>query len=440
MHASPFSLNLSSRFLFAILAVAALAVGPARSQTYTDPNTVPLEEFKVQGEYFGPITGGANLGCWVHALGGDSYLITFLPGGLVSIPDQPGGGWDNVTKFKGQGSAGNITAQGYTAKITGTAFDRTMTGKTPDGKDFVLKRLARKSPLVGLKAPMGAKVLYGDKVVADAALNWTPADHGDPNGYLRWGVKSKFQHKDIQLHIEFRTPFKPTGRGQDRGNSGIYLQDRYEMQVLESFGLEGDLNETGGIYSIQKALTNAALPPLNWQAYDCYFTAPVYGATGKTKNATMTMYLNGVLVQKETQIDKATTAAGLNEGSSPGPIQLQDHGNPVFFNNIWLIEGAGIPWNQLYVPTVSAIDSHRKSEIGSFMELGGGKWRLTGAAALGQPTVRILGMDGACLAVLRGEGDGNRTVTMPRLQPGAYFLQAHPQTDREAIQKITVLP
>ncbi len=421
----------------------ALAAGLARGQTtFTDPNAVNLEEFRVQGEYFGPITGGGNLGCWVHALGGDSYLITFLTGGLTTIPGEPGGGWDNVTKFKGQGGAASISAQGYTAKITGSGFDRTMTGKTPDGKDFVLKRLARKSPLVGLKAPMGAKVLYGDKVIADA-VNWTPADRGDPTGYLRQGVKSNFQHKDIQLHIELRTPFKPTGRGQERGNSGVYLQDRYEMQVLESFGLDGTRDELGGIYGTLKSITNAALPPLNWQSLDCYFKAPVYDATGKIKNASMTVYLNGVLVQKDTPIDNATTAAGLNEGNSPGPIQLQDHGNPVFFNNIWLMEGNGIPWETLFAP-VALAESPQGSGNGSFSEMGGGKWRLSGTAALGLSSIRILGLDGSLLAVLRGEGEGNRIVNLERLhiqlRPGTYFLQADPRRVHNAVQKITVLP
>jgi hypothetical protein len=152
-------------------------------------------------------------------------------------------------------------------------------------------------------------------------------------------VKSKQSFGDAHLHVEFRTPFMPSARGQGRGNSGVYLQDRYECQVLDSFGLKGENNEAGGIYSVSKPLLNMCFPPLSWQTYDIDFESARFDENGtKTKNAVMTVRLNGVLVQDHVEVPRATAAAGRKEGPEPGPIQLQNHGNPVFFRNIWIVE------------------------------------------------------------------------------------------------------
>jgi hypothetical protein len=131
----------------------------------------------------------------------------------------------------------------------------------------------------------------------------------------------------------------PKASGQGRGNSGVYLQNRYEVQVLDSFGLKGENNEAGGIYSKHKPRVNMAFPPLTWQTYDIDFMAARWDAEGeKTANARITVRHNGVLVQDNVEIDKETTSAGMKDGPGPGPIQLQNHGNPVAYRNIWIVE------------------------------------------------------------------------------------------------------
>jgi hypothetical protein len=139
------------------------------------------------------------------------------------------------------------------------------------------------------------------------------------------------------LHIEFRTPFMPAARGQGRGNSGVYIQGRYECQVLDSFGLEGEDNECGGIYSISKPAVNMCFPPLSWQTYDIDFVAARYDGQGnKTKNARVTIKHNGVVIHKDLELTHGTPGRH-PEGPEPESIFLQDHGNPVVFRNIWVV-------------------------------------------------------------------------------------------------------
>jgi hypothetical protein len=117
-------------------------------------------------------------------------------------------------------------------------------------------------------------------------------------------TKDKFG--DHSLHIEFRTPFMPEARGQARGNSGVYIQGRYELQVLDSFGLEGKNNECGGIYTIAEPIVNMCLPPLVWQTYDIDFTAAEYDGDKKTKNARVTVKHNGVLIYDDLELPTGT--------------------------------------------------------------------------------------------------------------------------------------
>jgi hypothetical protein len=140
------------------------------------------------------------------------------------------------------------------------------------------------------------------------------------------------------MHLEFRTPYMPQARGQGRGNSGVYIQGRYEVQVLDSFGLEGADNECGGLYKQRAPLVNMAFPPLAWQTYDIDFTAPRFDAAGKkTHNARITVRHNGVVVHNDVEIT-AKTGGGAPEGREARPIKLQDHGNPVHYRNIWIVE------------------------------------------------------------------------------------------------------
>ena len=197
-----------------------------------------------------------------------------------------------------------------------------------------LKKVERKSATLEAKPPAGAIVLF-DGTSLDALNNGKIIE-----GKLlaATSVESKQKFGDHTLHIEFRTPFMPNSRGQGRGNSGVYVQSRYEIQVLDSFGLEGRDNECGGIYSIAEPRVNMCYPPLSWQTYDIDFTAARYDANGnKIKNARVTVRHNGVVIHDDLELPHGTPGRH-DEGPGPDALFLQDHGNPVAFRNIWVVE------------------------------------------------------------------------------------------------------
>ncbi|MBW3600671.1 MAG: DUF1080 domain-containing protein, partial [Planctomycetes bacterium] len=141
-----------------------------------------------------------------------------------------------------------------------------------------------------------------------------------------------------------RLPYQPQDRGQARGNSGVYLQGRYEVQMLDSFGLEGKQNECGGLYSVKDPDVNMCYPPLEWQTYDIDFTAARYDEEGKlTADPRVTVRHNGVVIHDDVELpgERNTTAAPVKPGPEGGPVYLQDHGNPVRYRNIWVAETDG---------------------------------------------------------------------------------------------------
>jgi hypothetical protein len=128
--------------------------------------------------------------------------------------------------------------------------------------------------------------------------------------------------------------------GASSANSGVYHQDRYEVQVLDSFGLKGENNECGGIYTISAPKVNMCFPPLQWQTYDVDFTAAKFDAQGqRTAPARITVRHNGVLIQDNVELPRTTASSGFKTiTDTPGPFQLQEHGNPVYYRNIWVVE------------------------------------------------------------------------------------------------------
>lgn len=153
---------------------------------------------------------------------------------------------------------------------------------------------------------------------------------------LMQGVTSKETFQSCQLHLEFMLSFMPNARGQGRSNSGCYLQGRYEVQMLDSFGLTGENNECGGIYTISKPKVNMCFPPLSWQTYDIDYHAAKFDSAGKkTADAWTTVKHNGVVIHDQVKLTHSTTASPLKEGPDAGPLYLQDHGNPVRYRNIW---------------------------------------------------------------------------------------------------------
>jgi len=152
------------------------------------------------------------------------------------------------------------------------------------------------------------------------------------------GNVSKRESDSIRLHVEFWCPYQPKARGQGRANSGVYLHGKYEIQVLDSFGLEGRHNECGGIYTVADPRVNAALPPARWQTYDILFKRPTVDDNGNyLEPATLTVHHNGILVHENQSVQKTTTAGLGGKPRMKGPLMLQDHGNPVRFRNIWYV-------------------------------------------------------------------------------------------------------
>ncbi len=314
------------------LAAEPAATGGREDLTWTDPNQAAADDpdFLVQGDY-GDDRPSAAWGLQVVALGGGQFDAYLLEGGL------PGAGWtrqkkriklsgtlqNGIVKLDSPDAAYAATIQDHAAKV----FEK--------GRLLVdLPKIERKSPTLGTAPPEGAVVLF-DGTSADAWINGRMA-----NGLLvNDDITSKQTFGDFSLHLEFRTPFKPYARGQRRGNSGVYLQGRYEAQVLDSFGLDGRKNECGGIYSIAAPEVNACFPPLSWQTYDIDFTAARFGGGGKLLHpAQMTVRLNGVLVQNEQPLPHTTTAAPVKTITpDPGPIFIQHHRNIVYYRNIWVV-------------------------------------------------------------------------------------------------------
>jgi hypothetical protein len=284
-------------------------------------------DFAIQGEYAGTIGDKTPAGAHVIALGDGAFDVVIYAKGL------PGAGWDGKTKVRLSGK----TAEGKTlftgTNFTGEIADGLFRG-TGDGAAFEMKRLDRTSPTLGQAAPENALVLFDGKTTDE----WENGRLSD-DGLLMVGTRTKRKFSSYTLHLEFRTPFMPKMRGQARGNSGMYLNDQYECQVLDSFGLTGENNECGGFYQIAKPLVNMAFPPLSWQTYDVDFQAAVYDAQGtKLAPSVVTVKQNGVVVQDKLPLPKFTPGGGLADESKPGSLYLQDHSDPVHFRNIWIIE------------------------------------------------------------------------------------------------------
>ena len=326
---------ISSLALFALAAAAALphrvcTAGPA----FTDPAQAD-DAFPYQGEYAGEIEHEGEMrkfGVQVIALGDGTFDAVAYPGGL------PGAGWNPPQKIRGKGKR-----EGTVVKIEGVDWGgTTRRGEIRDGALIVLddagksaatfQKQERTSPTLGQKPPPGAKVIF-DGTSVDGVTGGRMSE----DGLLMEGVTSKEAFGDGLWHIEFRLPYQPKDRGQGRGNSGAYIQGCYEVQMLDSFGLEGKDNECGGIYSAAAPSVNMCLPPLAWQTYDSEFTAATYEDGQKVKPARMTVRHNGVVVHNDVEVKKGTPGGTQGEGKPFGPLHLQNHGNPVRYRNIWVL-------------------------------------------------------------------------------------------------------
>jgi hypothetical protein len=345
-------MKLRNLFLSLLIAAPVFAADapPAREtpKEAAKPEFIALEaakagpDFAVQGEYEGTLVRDGKpekYGAQVAALGNGNFHAVFLVGGL------PGAGWDGKTILqidgKTEGDKTTFVGKDFSATIQGDS----LAGAKPPGETFSLKKVLRHSPTEGIKAPAGASTLF-DGTDTAAWERGTIDERKLINVNAAGTGAGPITRRNVQnffLHLEFVEPFKPGARGQARGNSGLYIQQRYEVQILDSFGFKlddkhavGDL--CGEIYKQKVPDVSMNYPPLSWQTYDIDFQGAQFGPDGKKiKNAVITVKHNGVAVHDKYEII-AKTGAGQPEGAEPKPLLLQNHGNPVFFRNIWMVE------------------------------------------------------------------------------------------------------
>lgn len=340
-------------------ATASAADAPQKTPgVWTDPADASLPtDFKIQGEYQTPMGDAAPLGCQVIALGDGAFQAVLFPGGL------PGAGWDGKRKILLTGKLDGDqavfkTAEGkrkylaqspeefsatskfppeVQASAVATIRAGVMTGRLDDKRDFKLARVERASPTMGAKPPEGAIVLFDGK----SADKWTRGRVDEATHLLNTDgadILTKRKFNNYVMHVEFMLPYRPAARGQGRGNSGFYQVDHYEVQILDSFGLDGKNNECGGVYTKAEPKINMCLPPLAWQTYDIEFTNAVAKDGKKVKNARMTLKHNGVVIHDDLEITGTTGGSRSDPEGTPGPIKLQGHGNPLQYRNVWIVE------------------------------------------------------------------------------------------------------
>ena len=217
------------------------------------------------------------------------------------------------------------------------------------GGVFEMKQVLKKSPTEGLKPPAGALVLLAFEPGRKPALDewkepgWVTTQDGVLHKYSgeepppsgpRGDLSTKREFRNVRLHLEFRIPYEPDLREQARGNSGVIFADRYEVQVLDSYGLVPGAGDCAAIYSVAPPRINAAFPPLSWQTYDITFRAARMDGTRLVRAPSFTVVWNGVKVHENQPTSTPTGDPGRPNAES-GPIRLQDHGNLVYYRNIW---------------------------------------------------------------------------------------------------------
>lgn len=234
--------------------------------------------------------------------------------------------------------------------LVALAFAGPARGQYGSISDFKVKKLEDKLDVERVPPPVGAIVLFDGKNLDE----WVQADGKTPAAWelvggsamqVRGGggiiTRRKFDG-NLKLHVEFRVPYLPDKTGQARGNSGVYLQGRYEIQILDSYKNPTYANGScAALYSQAAPLANASRPPDQWQTYDIIFHGPQCDGANLVKHGTVTVLHNGVLVQDHVEIQNTLHGCTADRLGEPGPLLLQDHnykGAPTTlmrFRNIW---------------------------------------------------------------------------------------------------------
>lgn len=319
----------------------------------TVAGTALAAENPIQGNWKGRFGGSGwehrTLTAQVIATNDVKYRVQFFVGApdaepvkLVITGQRPN---DEATtaEFSGQ-----VRMDGVLYDVTATAENEDMQGQfSADGKSipFEMKKLYIKPPTLGAAPPEGAIVLFDG---TNAEANWERRPlvwnliAGGAMEVCSSNLVTKQEHGSGLLHVEFQCPLMASATGQARANSGVYVQGRYEVQVLDSFGDDPADNLCGGIYKIATPRVCASLPPEEWQTYDMTFTAPKFDEAGKKiQNARITVVHNGTVIHDDVELPNCT-AGGVSDQEVPrGVLMLQDHGNRVRYRNIWFVPAEG---------------------------------------------------------------------------------------------------
>ncbi len=357
----------------ALLAASLSATAADPKPAVTDPAQADAD-FAFVGEYVGSVTAPIEgvwkttpIGLQVSSLGEGRFEATEYLGGL------PGAGWDGHDRAVLPGRR-----DGKVVRIDAVPVGVTLDGVTgrvgESGRSSVsgsLRRINRASPTLGMRPPREAVVLFD----GSGTDRFSSATLGE-GGLLAQGAETKDGYSDFTLHVEFRIPYMPKASDQGRANSGVYLQRRYEVQILDSFGDDPVFNNAASVYRTKPADLNMSFPPLAWQTYDIRFHPAKFENGTKVANTRLTVWHNGVKVHDEYEIPNKT-GAGKPEGPEPMPILFQDHGNPVRFRNVWLVDHSRHPEIDATPKIVS------QAAVGPFAT------PLVGAPAFPRPVVRM---------------------------------------------------
>ncbi|MGL4594085.1 MAG: 3-keto-disaccharide hydrolase [Thermoguttaceae bacterium] len=302
-------------------------------------------DFQIQGEYVTEVDN-RTFGLQVIADGGGKFRFVCYFGGL------PGDGWKpNETRIHGNATLEGEDKLRFTLNQLPkdqqevTKFENSklpdvqikpnqLVVNRPGDEPIVFNRVERKSPTLNLAPPEGAVVLFAD----GKASNLFETARINEEAKTLWSEASTkpFEKKPYKLHVEFLLSYMPEARGQARSNSGVYVDEAYECQVLDSFGLEGENNECGGYYQVSKPLVNMCFPPLQWQTYDIDVMPATFDSDGKkVANAKITTRHNGVIIHENMEPEKETPGRKKETADARG-LYLQGHGNNVQYRNIWL--------------------------------------------------------------------------------------------------------
>ncbi len=315
-----------------LLLTTTVATANEVQAVYRSPDQVGPDSIVYwQGEYVGSRQDESGESVWaaqVVARRNDRYELVLYAGGL------PGHGWDpeqGKQRLESQLREEQLVFQ----QDAGPRYEvdnGTIRVLCEEGEVLgTLERIFRTSPTLGLEPPEQAIVLFDGTDLS----KWRDGASMTDEGLLNQGARTAEKYGDFVLHVEYLLPFWDNS---GRTNSGLYIQDRYEVQILDSFGHSPGTSEDGALYRFRSPDVNVTLPPYHWQTFDVLFRAPRFDEQGeKTENARISVYHNGILVHDNVEMESGTGRGGTRDEVPREHLYLQAHRGPTFFRNVWLI-------------------------------------------------------------------------------------------------------